>query len=409
MNEEPELLPLLAEPRITVEFVDTTAALTLAIEALSQATGPLAVDAERASGFKYSQRAYLVQMHREGSPIYLIDPIALTGTDLALLAEFANEQEWILHAATQDIPCLSELGLHPKSLFDTELISRLLGFERVGLGAVCELALGMRLAKEHSAADWSTRPLPDTWLNYAALDVDVLPQMRAFLIREIESQKKQNIVTQEMDHLLTFKPKEPKVDRWRSMSSMHELREPRQLAIAKALWEAREALAIKLDVSPGRLVPDRSVIHAAKTQPRAKSVLANDKAFNGRASRTYLDSWWTAIEFGTSTRDLPAMRVSTTGIPNHRNWPAKFPEANARLEAAKAVIAEVSKELSIPAENVLTPDFARQISWAPAGFEPDEIAAQLKSLGAREWQIELLAERISRAWKALPPGQNPAA
>ncbi len=409
MNDAPEDLPLLDSPRARVFFVEDEAALSAAINDLQNGLGPLAVDAERASGFKYSQRAYLVQFHREGSEIYLVDPIALAEKDLETLANFTNSQEWILHAATQDMPCLAELGLNPAALFDTELISRLLGFERVGLGAVCELALQMRLAKEHSAADWSTRPLPESWLNYAALDVDVLPQMRNYLLAKIAEQDKTEIVNQEMQHLLGFKPKAPKTDRWRGMSGIQELREQRQLAIAKALWEAREALALKLDVSPGRLIPDRSLIHAALSQPRSKSVLANDRAFNGRASRSYLDIWWAAVDLGSNTRELPPMRISASGIPNHRNWPTKFPLANARLVAAKEVIARVSAERSIPPENLLSPDSLRQLSYEPDGYEAGEIAQQLARLVARQWQIALLAEPISQVWKALPPGQIPAA
>ena len=399
MNQEPESLEVLQEPRAQYEYVDTAAQLISAIADLKKGTGALAVDAERASGFKYSQRAYLVQLHRRGSRIYLIDPISLDADALGPLAHFTNDQEWILHAATQDLGCLAELGLKPKSLFDTELISRLMGFERVGLGAVCELALNMKLAKEHSAADWSTRPLPDSWLNYAALDVDVLPDLQDFLLAEIDAQGKSQIVAQEMNHLLGFTPKAPKVERWRGMTNFHELKETRQVAIAKSLWEAREQLAQKLDVSPGRLVPDRSLVHAAKSMLKSKSQLANDKNFNGRASRTYLDIWWNALETGLNTRDLPPVRAQATGIPNHRNWPGKFPEAESRLQSAKPVIAELSGNLKIPAENLLTPDYLRQVCFEPKGFESEDIAAQLIECGAREWQVGLLAEAISEAWK----------
>ena len=399
MEQKVDSLEVLQEPRAPYEYVETSEELASAIADLQLGTGALAVDAERASGFKYSQRAYLVQIHRRGSKIYLIDPIAFDSEALLALAEFTNGQEWILHAATQDLACLAELGLKPKSLFDTELISRLMGFERVGLGAVCELALKMKLAKEHSAADWSTRPLPESWLNYAALDVDVLPDLQDFLAEEILEQGKEQLVAEEMMHLLGFVPKQPKADRWRGMSNFHELKEARQVAVAKSLWEAREQLAQKLDVSPGRLVPDRSLTHAAKELLRSKSQLANDKNFNGRASRTYLDIWWNALETGLNTRDLPPVRVQASGIPNHRNWPGKFPEAESRLQAAKPIIAEVSERLKIPVENLLTPDYLRQVCFEPIGIDADDIAAQLRECGAREWQIGLLAGPISSAWK----------
>jgi ribonuclease D len=401
LSDEADKLPALASPRAKFHLVENTEVLGEALRDLEQGIGSLAVDAERASGFKYSQRAYLIQLHRKGTDIYLIDPIALTPSDLEELGRFMNQQDWILHAATQDMPCLAELGLHPKSLFDTEMIARLLGFDRVGLGAVCEIALGLTLAKEHSAADWSTRPLPASWQNYAALDVDVLPEMKAFLTAEIEVQAKGEIVRQEMQHLLGFAPKPAKIDRWRSMSNFHELKDTRQVAIAKSLWEAREALAMKLDISPGRLVPDRSLIHAAKSQTKTKSMLAGDKAFNGRASRTYLDVWWSAFEAGLNARELPPMRLQATGTPNHRNWAAKYPEAEARLQAAKPVMAAISEENRIPVENLLTPDYLRQLCFEPEGFDSDSIAPQLRAMGAREWQVTLISARLAEAWSKI--------
>ena len=71
--------------------------------------------------------------------------------------------EVVLHAASQDLPCLAELGYRPRHLFDTELAGRLLGFPRVGLGVLVETVLGWTLEKGHAAADWSTRPLPTEW------------------------------------------------------------------------------------------------------------------------------------------------------------------------------------------------------------------------------------------------------
>jgi len=263
-------LPLLSRPRNdTVEYVDNEDALFAAVSSLRAASGPFAIDAERASGFKYSQRAYLVQVMRLGSPIYLIDPVDLAGTAaMADLADCLATDEWILHAATQDLPCLAELGLRPTALFDTELGSRLASLERVGLGAVVERFLGVRLAKEHSAADWSVRPLNHDWLTYAALDVDVLHEVRAGLAALLAEQGKGEIAAQEFEHLIDFKPKPPKPDRWRGVSGIHTIRDQRTLAIIRELWNRREQIAERVDVSPGRLIPDASIVAAAKATQR---------------------------------------------------------------------------------------------------------------------------------------------
>ena len=91
----------------------------------------------------------------------------------------------MLHAASQDLPCLAEIGYRPRRLFDTELAGRLLGYPRVGLGTLVEEVLGLALEKSHSAADWSTRPLPSEWLLYAALDVEVLVELRDALAQQL--------------------------------------------------------------------------------------------------------------------------------------------------------------------------------------------------------------------------------
>ena len=395
MNDVPEDLPLLATPRTEYILVNTFELLQQAVADLKAGTGYIAVDAERASGFRYHQSAYLIQLHRVGSKIHLVDPVAFKYEELDSLRSFMNGEPWILHAATQDLPCLNELGFEASELFDTEHVSRLLGYPKVGLGAICELALGMRLAKEHSAADWSTRPLPEGWLVYAALDVDVLPEMREFLMLEIARQGKEELVAQDMAHIARFKPKPVKVDKWRSLSNLHTVKDQRGLAVAQALWSAREELAKSKDTSPGRILPDTSIVFAAAAIPRSKSELAGSKQFIGRGSRTFLDTWWKAIEQGLSARELPPIRVPSAGIPNHRSWPEKFPAANARLVAAKELIAAVSEENNIPLENILQPDALRELCWNLELLTSDRIATFLAERQARKWQIELLAEKLS--------------
>lgn len=403
-TDEP-LAPLLAAPRNSrVVYVDTVDGLFAAAEAIAEASGPLAIDAERASGFKYSQRAYLVQLMRPGTPIYLIDPIPLTGSDaMKKLAEVLASLEWILHAATQDLPCLAELGLRPGSLFDTELGSRLAALERVGLGAVVERFMGVRLAKEHSAADWSIRPLPKEWLNYAALDVDVLNELRDALATELESQEKSEFARQEFAHLLNFAPKAPKLDKWRGVSGIHIIREQRTLAIIRSLWTRREEVAERVDVSPGRLIPDSSIVAAAKANPRSRSELAGLKDFNGRGSRTFIDEWWAAIQDGAVTRDLPPVRAEATGIPNHKSWATRFPEADARLRVARAVVERIAKDLKVPTENLVSPDPIRQLCFEPRGLDYDSIVGQLRDLSVRQWQLEAIAQPLADALNTPAP------
>jgi ribonuclease D len=396
--QEAAPLPLLASPRAEVFLVETPEELEEAVTTLSSGNGPFAVDAERASGFKYSQRAYLIQVFRLGSPIYLIDPSAIAPTvdakPFEALAKVMASDAWILHAASQDIACLRELGLVAPALFDTELGSRIAGLERVGLGAVTEALLGVRLAKEHSAVDWSIRPLAEDWLNYAALDVDVLFELWAAVEAVLLERDKLDWALQEFAATLAAQPKPAKLDKWRGMTGLHEVKDPKKLAIARELWLARENLAVKLDVSPGRLIPDSSIVNVTKETPKTKPQLVGNRSFVGRASRSYLDTWWKAIEDGTNSRDLPALKVAAVGIPNHRIWPTRFPEADRRLKLVRPLIAELSELHGIPVENVLTPDFLRNLCFEPPAFELTAIKNALAALGARQWQVELTAQPI---------------
>ncbi|MBT2494012.1 ribonuclease D [Microbacterium sp. ISL-59] len=375
---------------------------------LAAGTGPVAVDVERASGFRYSQRAYLVQVFRRDAGVFLFDPPAIG--DFAPLQEAIGDVEWVLHAASQDLPSLRELHLEPPVIFDTELASRLLGHERVGLGAVVEDTLGIVLKKEHSASDWSTRPLPDSWLEYAALDVLHLIDVRDILVQELEEQGKTAFAAEEFAATLARAPKPPREDPWRRLSGLHQVRGSRNLAVARSLWQAREAYAQAQDVSPGRLVPDRSLVAAVMANPTSKQALAGVKEFQGRASRSQLDRWWQAIVDGRASEDLPRERVPSDTLPPPRAWADRNPEADARLKAARPVVEAVAEELGMPTENLLTPEYLRRVAWDLPGETPEEIAAALAALGARPWQIAQTAQKIADAFveAAQSPDTTPA-
>jgi ribonuclease D len=387
-------------PHAELPVVDTPEAFAAAVADLAAGTGPFAVDAERASGFRYSQRAYLIQIYRRGSAVQLFDPPALG--DLSALADVMRGEEWILHAASQDLACLREVGLDPERIFDTELGARLAGLPRVGLGSVVEDLLGIHLAKEHSAADWSTRPLPQSWLVYAALDVELLPDLRDAIGALLTEQGKDEIARQEFAATLAHQTpvrEEP----WRRLSGIHGLRQARNLAVARELWMARDAYAREIDTAPGRLVPDLSLTAAARTLPSSKRELAAMKDFTGRASRGQIDRWFAAIEAGKATDDLPQVRPPSDTLPPPRVWADKNPDADARFRAARPAVTAVAEELSLPVENLLTPDYLRRVAWhPPAEVTAETIGAALSALGARPWQVAATAQVIAKAFVAPP-------
>ena len=410
-EQEPEAPPLLVLRDGLPEITETPEQLERVVSAVAAGTGPVGLDAERASGYRYSARAYLIQLRREGAGTALIDPIAFD--DLTSLNDAIGDAEWILHAASQDLPCLREVGLVPTSLFDTELAARLLGYPRVGLATLVETIVGRTMRKEHSAADWSKRPLPEAWLEYAALDVEVLVELRDVLARELEESGKAEWARQEFENLLGFEPA-ARQEPWRRTSGIHKARGRRALAAVRELWTVRDALAESLDTTPGRLIPDSALIAAANALPTNGRLLLDTPGFHGRGARRYLDNWIEALKRARALPDdeLPPVATRSDGPPQVRSWADRDPVAAARLNRAREAVSALSEERNVPVENLLTPDYLRRLLWSPPKVADDEldeaVAAELSALGARAWQIELMAPIITDAIRHPAPVATPA-
>lgn len=377
----------LLSPRLPVTYVDSVLGLEKLKQLLGATNFPVGIDAERASGFRYSQAAYLVQIAIQEQGIFLIDPIGIRDSrKFRDFAEVLSQKTWILHAATQDIPCLIELGIKASKLFDTELAAKICGLERVGLSSVTQTLLELELEKEHSASDWSIRPLTEAMLNYAALDVDVLHELWGALTSKLDETGRQEWAKQEMEHLVAFRPKQVSEEPWRNLPGVSKFKEMRQLQIAASLWLARDEIAKAEDIAPGRLIPDRSISAAATAVPKSKSELLGLKDFNGRAAKKLLNTWWKAIVESESLQITLKLPQDPNHIPNHRNWERKFPHAHKRYEQTRPRILALASELGIPQEVLVSPEVIRRICFGP---ELD-IKNQLQTLGARPWQIELV-------------------
>lgn len=390
-------------------LTDSPQALADAAAALANGSGPIAVDAERASGFRYGQEAYLVQLRRAGAGTVLVDPTVCG--DLAALARALDGPEWILHAADQDLPCLSERGLVPAGLFDTELAARLLGRTRIGLGAVLEETLGVRLAKDHAAADWSTRPLPTTWLTYAALDVELLIELRQALDAELEEAGRREWAEQEFEYLRTRPPRPDKPDPWRHVPhGARAARSPRSLAVLREVWTAREELARELDVTPSKVLPHAAVVAAAVVRPPSRRKLAAIKEFSSRQARLHMEVWWRAIERAMALPDsqLPPRRAPLAAgeLPGPRSWERHHGEAYRALKVVRSAVRRRAEEIMVPQELLLAPALQRRLAWdlgeaRQAGGSPAvttaALASRLEALGARPWQVAIVSPVLGGA------------
>jgi ribonuclease D len=391
---------LLTAPREgTPRPLETVAELADVVARMAAGTGPVAVDAERASGYRYTQRAYLVQLRRAGAGTVLIDPLPLD--DLRALDAALADSEWVLHAASQDLACLVELGMKPRRLFDTELAARLAGFERVGLAALTEQLLGYTLEKHHSAADWSTRPLPESWLTYAALDVELLIDLRDRLATELDRQGKTAWAAEEFAALVASADRAPRVkpDPWRRTSGIHRVRGARAQSRVRALWYARDGVAARRDAAPGRVLPDSAIVAAAEVDPKDERTLLGLPGFGGRSVRRLARVWLDALDEARALPDaeLPVNQPLDGPPPPHR-WAERDPVAAARLARCRQVVIGTAEAHTLPPENLISPDYVRRLAWAPPDpITPQTVGDTLRGFGARAWQLGLIAEGLATA------------
>ncbi|MEP6842151.1 MAG: HRDC domain-containing protein, partial [Pseudolysinimonas sp.] len=221
----------------------------------------------------------------------------------------------------------------------------------------------------------------------------------------LEASGKTDIAEQEFTAVL-HRETPVREEPWRRLSGLHSLRQARNLAVARALWTARDEYAREIDTAPGRLMPDGSLVAAARLLPASKHDLASIKEFTGRASRSQIDRWFAAIQEGMATPELPQVRPPGDTLPPPRVWADKNPEADGRLKRARAAVTEISTEREIPMENLLTPDYLRRVAWKPpVPATAQTVGEALATLGARSWQIDATAQAIAEAF--VEPIQSP--
>jgi ribonuclease D len=400
---EPEPARPMLELRSGIPPVVTTPEqLADVVADFATGSGPVAIDAERASGFRYSSRAYLIQLRRVGAGTALIDPVPFGDVPNQALEPLADvlAGQWVLHAASQDLACLAELGMRPRELFDTELAGRLLNYPRVGLAYLVEELLGQRMRKEHSAVDWSRRPFPESWLRYAALDVEVLLELRDLLAEQLESTGKSEWASQEFAALAATTFGMPRAEPWRRTSGIHRVRGRRGLAIVKAMWEQRDALARSRDTTGARILPDAALVEAAVAAPQTRGALSRLPTFSTKPARRYLGYFAGALADALALDEdqLPALAPPVEGPPPARAWPSKHPAAAERLARCREAVRAVATEVAVPQENLVPPDAVRRLAWQPPEPVTEQtVTAALTAAKARRWQVELTAPALAAA------------
>lgn len=393
-------IPLLLSPRQGAPtLVHTPEGFATAASILARGRGPFAIDTERASDYRFDDRAFLVQIMRRDAGTFLFTPEFDRTACTAALGPVLNGQEWVLHAASSDLPALRHLGLRPGKIFDTEISGRLLGLPRVNLAALTEQVLGIGLEKQHGNEDWSTWPLPESWITYAALDVELLLELAEALAELLDAQGKLTWLEQECAHILAHANwSEPT---WSDLKGIGKLRSPEQLLVAKTLWERRQELARKRDMAPHKIIANKALIALATSLPTSRDEVRSllGRRASGRLATRICTTINRVLRTPRDTWPQPTQRDYNTSPAPRSAWSSGFPDAQQALDLVRAQLAELSEAIQTPVENLIQPSTLRQIVWAVVVTRKVRSSAELHDyldeVEVRPWQQELTAPLLS--------------
>lgn len=368
-----------------------------AAKALAAGQGAFAIDTERASAYRYDDRAFLVQVRRRDAGTFLIAPEGHRGEFSDIFGPVISGTDWIVHAAPEDLPSLAELSLFPSTVFDTALAGRIAGFAKPNLGAMVAQFCGVELDKGHGREDWSRTPLPAEWQLYAADDVNYLHDLAEAQAELLDLQGKSDIAEQEFAHIVhTYANWKPEQRSWRDTKGIAALGNRTSLALVQALWTQREKEARGRDISPAMILNSKVLMAIAKAQPRTVGELAAVQGFPARR-RGAAQKWFRVLEevYRADPASWPRRQRAENGTPGKSAWQRHHPESWEVLQTMRSAIAEAAADIEIPPEVVLTPAILREAVWTITNsnglWDTHAIAELLADLGARPWQVAEVA------------------
>ncbi len=354
-------------------------------------TRSIALDLEAAGFHRYSDRVCLIQISTPEGRDIILDPLTMEVGDL--LRPFLEDpgREILMHGSDYDLRLLDrDLNIHLTALFDTQAAAQVLGESGLGLAALLEKFLDVKLAKKFQRADWAKRPLPEDMLEYAACDTRYLHELVAKLRANLDTAGRAHWAHEECRVLETIRSEEDldadlviKVKKGRDLA-------PREVARLREAVQWRDGIARTLDRAPFRVAADDVLIDAAVTPPRSVGEFASRKGMNGRLAHSEGDS---LIEKIRAIDQLPDAELVGWPRPKRDGRGRPPPEIEEVADRLKAVRNKAADELGLdrgtlmPNAVVVETAFAHPRSKEELG----EVA------GIKGWQIEAVGERLLAA------------
>ncbi len=366
------------EPPVWIDTADTLQTLAEELQRHER----IGVDTEANSLHAYREQVCLLQFSTPTTD-YLVDPLALDSL-APLVPVFASPAvEKIFHAAEYDILGLHrDFGFEFANLFDTMASARILGYEKVGLGALLEKHFGIRLEKRFQKADWGQRPLSPEMLDYARLDTHFLIPLRDILHKQLEAKDLLPLAQEDFARLTHPLEGNGRPPLWQRGG--HHL-SPQQTAVLEALWHYREAEAERRNVPPFKVLDDKTLVALTRALPRNIGELRRVPGMRGARVRHHGQGVLNAIRKGLKA---PPRKVERLPRPDDAY--------RERLDALRRWRQQASARTSMPSDVVLPKPHMQAIAAAnPQTLE------ELKPLMADiPWRFDRFGEEILQA---LPP------
>jgi ribonuclease D len=369
-----------------VQLIETEAALA---DLAGRLRGEplLAVDTEAASFHRYLDRVYLLQISSRDETA-VVDPLATGG--LAPIGELLAEPglEIVFHDADYDLRLLNrEYGFTAQNLFDTRIAAQLLNEPGIGLAALLEKYVGIKLDKRFQRADWSARPLSADMLAYAAADTHYLLQLRDILRHHLAERGRLGWAQEEFALLEDIRggASDNVEPGWIRLKGAKALK-GRELAILREVWEWREEVARRADRATFRILNNEPILAMAKHPPADTAAL---KAIPGISSD----------QAERRGRDLLAavkrgLELPDSELPRPARTPRRAPDLayEARLERLKTARNLLAKKYDLP-PGVVCPNGTLEAIARLDPKTPQELTgvAELRRWQLREFGGELLA------------------
>jgi ribonuclease D len=258
----------------------------------------IGVDTEFIRESTYITQIELIQIG-DFHHIWLVDAAAFLNKkmDLAPLLMILSDPRIIkvIHASQQDQECLwMNFNTFIQPVFDTSVAASLCGYgDMVGLGHLAYVLLNVHLMKGQARTNWSSRPLSESLLNYAASDVQHLIPIAKLLLEKLDTLNRK-----EWAYELSAKWAVPQAFEYPVESIAEKLlarksAKPQDYELLIQLLKWREGLARDLNIPRKWVVADQFLLNLTLVKPLTLEDLGSfrgvPKSIFDRYGKTLID------------------------------------------------------------------------------------------------------------------------